>query len=45
MPGHQYTFDELSGELRQYVESQKIEAALVDYIDDLRDRFFVDIKN
>ena len=45
MEGHQYTFDELSGELRQYVESQKIEAALVDYIDDLRDRFFVDIKN
>lgn len=43
--GHQYTYDELSEELRQYVESQKIEAALGEYIDDLRDRYFVDIKD
>lgn len=43
--GHQYTYDELAGELRQYVESQKIEAALATYIDDLRDRYFVEIKD
>lgn len=43
--GHQYTYDELAGELRQYVESQKIEAALSEYIDDLRDRYFVEIKD
>lgn len=45
VPGHQYTYEELSEELRQYVESQKIEVALVEYIDELRDRFFVEIKN
>jgi peptidyl-prolyl cis-trans isomerase SurA len=43
--GHQYTYEELAGELRQFVEGQKIETALVAYIDDLRDRFFVDIKD
>ena len=45
MAGHQYTYEELSEELRQFVESQKIEAGLVEYIDGLRDRFFVDIKD
>ena len=43
--GHRYTYEELAGELRQFVESQKIEAALGEYIDDLRDRFFVNVKN
>ncbi len=43
--GHQYTYEELAGELRQFVEGQKIEAALAEYIGDLRDRYFVDIKN
>ncbi|MBD3222440.1 hypothetical protein GF314_14490 [bacterium] len=42
--GHRYTYEELAGELRQFVESQKIEAALGEYIEGLRDRFFVDIK-
>jgi len=42
--GHRYTYDELKDELRQYVEGQKIEVALGEYIDDLRDRFHVDIK-
>jgi len=45
MAGHQYTYQELAGELRQFVEGQKIEAALADYIAGLRDRFFVQIKN
>jgi len=43
--GHLYTYEELQGDLRRYVENQKIETALADYIDDLRERFFVDIKN
>ncbi|MEZ4387780.1 MAG: peptidylprolyl isomerase [Candidatus Krumholzibacteriia bacterium] len=42
--GHQYTYEELAGELRQYVEGQKIEVALAEYVDGLRERFFVDIK-
>lgn len=43
--GHRYTFEELKDDLRRYVEGQKIEAALVKYIDDLSTRFFVDIKD
>ena len=43
--GHRYTYEELKDELRRYVESQKIEAGLIEYIDGLRDRFFVDIHN
>ncbi len=43
--GHQYTFAELQEELRRFVESQKIETALAEYIDELEGRFFVDIKD
>jgi peptidyl-prolyl cis-trans isomerase SurA len=43
--GHQYTYDELKDELRRFVESQKIETALAEYIDELEGRFFVDIKD
>ncbi len=43
--GHRYSYDELEQELRRYVESQKIETALAEYIDDLEGRFFVDIKD
>jgi peptidyl-prolyl cis-trans isomerase SurA len=42
--GHRYTYEELKGELRSYVESQKIEVALAAYIEELHERFFVDIK-
>jgi len=44
-PGHMYTFEELKDNLRQAVESQKIEAALSKYVDGLRDRFFVDMES
>ena len=42
--GHQYTYDELKDDLRRFVENQKIEEGLVDYIEELEGRFFVDIK-
>ena len=43
-PGHMYTFDELHGQLRQLIEGQKMQDALADYVQELRTRFFVDIK-
>ena len=43
--GHMYTFEELKDNLRQAVESQKIEKALSEYVDGLRDRFFVDMES
>jgi len=43
--GHRYTYDELKEELRRFVESQKIETALGEYVDELQERFFVDIKD
>ena len=42
--GHRYTYDELKDDLRRFVENQKIEMALADYIEELEGRFFVDIK-
>jgi peptidyl-prolyl cis-trans isomerase SurA len=42
--GHRYTYEELKGDLRRFVENQKIEMALAEYIDELEGRFFVDIK-
>lgn len=42
--GHMYTYEELAEQLRQAVESQKIEAALADYVKELRKRFFIDEK-
>ncbi len=42
--GHMYTFDELKDNLRQVVEGAKIEAALADYVEGLKDRFFIDGK-
>lgn len=43
-PGHMYTYEELAEQLRQAVESQKIEAALAGYVKELRRRFFIDEK-
>ncbi len=43
--GHRYTFEELREDLRRFVESRKIEIALAKYIADLKQRFFVDIKD
>ena len=42
--GHMYTYDELEDNLRQVVESEKIEAALAEYVEGLKDRFFIDEK-
>lgn len=43
--GHRYTYDELKDDLRRFVENQKIEVALAEYIEELEDRFFVEIKD
>ncbi len=43
--GHTFTYEELSEQLRQAVESQKIEAALATYVKDLRKRFFIEEKS
>lgn len=43
--GHMYTYEELADQLRQEVESRKIEAALVEYVKGLRERFFIDEKS
>lgn len=42
--GHQLTYEELSEQLRQAVENDKIEAALAEYVKELRRRFFIDEK-
>lgn len=42
--GRTYTYEEVSEQLRQAVESQKIEAKLADYVKELRKRFFIDEK-
>lgn len=42
--GHMYTYEELSDNLRQMVESQKIEVELAKYVAELRTRFFIDDK-
>ncbi len=42
--GHMYTFEELESNLRQAVESEKIETALAEYVKGLKDRFFIDEK-
>ena len=42
--GHTYTYDEIAEQLRQAVESQKIEAALATYVKELRKRFFIEEK-
>lgn len=43
--GHTYTYEEIAEQLRQAVESQKIEAALATYVKDLRKRFFIEEKS
>ena len=43
--GHMYTYEELKDNLRQVVEGQKIEKSLAEYVDGLRDRFFIDEKS
>lgn len=45
LEGHMYTFEELKENLRQMVEGEKIEKALADYVQGLRDRFFIDEKS
>ena len=42
--GHMYTFDELKDKLRQVVEGEKIEVALAEYVEGLKERFFIDEK-
>jgi len=44
-PGHMYNYEELKENLRQTVESQKIEKALAEYVQGLRDRFFIDLES
>jgi len=43
--GHMYTYEELRDNLRQMVESQKIEVELALYVAELRTRFFIDNKS
>lgn len=43
--GHSYSFAELKDNLRQVVEGEKIEVALDEYVDELKERFFIDEKN
>ena len=43
--GHVLTYEELSEQLRQAVENQKIEAALAVYVKELRKRFFIEEKS
>ena len=43
--GHMYTYEELKENLRQMVEGTKIEAALAEYVLELRERFFIDEKS
>ena len=43
--GHMYTYEELKDNLRQMVEGQKIEQALAEYVEGLRERFFIDEKS
>jgi hypothetical protein len=40
-----YTYEELNANLRQMVESQKIEEALADYVEGLKKQFFIDEKS
>jgi len=42
--GHQYTYEELKDNLRDAVESSKIEAELAKYVAGLRKRFFIEEK-
>ena len=42
--GHMYTYDELEDNLRQVVEGEKIELALAEYVESLKERFFIDEK-
>jgi len=43
--GHRFTYEELRDQLRQAVETRKIEEALAAYVADLRTRFFIDEKS
>jgi peptidyl-prolyl cis-trans isomerase SurA len=43
--GHMYTYEELKDNLRQMVENQKIEIALGEYVEGLREQFFIDEKS
>lgn len=43
-PGHMFTYDELHPQLRQMVEGQKMQEALEEHVQELRTRFFVEIK-
>ena len=43
--GHMYTYEELKDNLRQMVENQKIEKELAEYVEGLREQFFIDEKS
>ena len=43
--GGRLPFDELSEQIRRLVENQKLETELAAYVDSLRGRFFVDVKD
>jgi parvulin-like peptidyl-prolyl isomerase len=43
--GHMYTYEELKDQLRQMVEAKKIEEALAEYVQNLRNQFFIDEKS
>jgi peptidyl-prolyl cis-trans isomerase SurA len=43
--GHMFTYEELRDQLRQQVETLKIEEALAAYVAELRTRFFIDEKS
>lgn len=44
-PGHVFTLEEVRPQVRQAVEGEKIEAELATYVEDLRRRFVVDVKD
>ena len=44
IPGHMFTFVELEDQLRIHVENLEMEEAMLEYIEGLKDRFFVDLK-
>jgi parvulin-like peptidyl-prolyl isomerase len=43
--GHMYTYEELRDQLRMLVENTQIESALAEYVQRLRERFFIDEKS
>jgi peptidyl-prolyl cis-trans isomerase SurA len=42
--GHRLTYEEVREDLRRAIEAQKMEAELTRYVEELRERFFIDLK-